>query len=809
MKKIRIAAAAAAAVLIGTVVIVAVLIRSNNYRTEGEISMRQLKQNVRICRDEKGMAYIYAQNTHDAFFAMGFAAAQDRLFQMEMSRRFAQGKISEVIGENGINIDKRMRTLGFNKNAEKHAEILSRSTRDIIRWYTDGINEFIRSHEHDHHAEFRLAGTKPEPWGIEDSLSLLYYMGWNSAGDLETEIIALMLAEKLGPDRAREIFPLNIHPEEKQATDYTGLQASIEQSGIHWKEILEDSKLRSFMETDARFHAGSNNWAVSGERSSRGKPVVANDPHLDSRIMPGPWYPCALIMPEERITGVSVPGIPAVVVGRNSHVAFGVTNSYGDAQDLYIETIDPDNPRHYMEGESSAAFETRTETIKIKDDDAQGGMREEKITIRSTRRGPVVSDVLKGLDTDHVITLRWSPFESMTPALGIEDLMFAQSAGDVKRALCSVTTIMLNFVFADTGGNIGWQTTGRLPVRSRGESIMPGKVNGEPDDWKGWIPYGAMPQEYNPGKQWLGTCNHKTVPGDYPYYISSRFAPSYRYERLMELMEGRDKLTVDDHWDFQRDKKNPMAEKILPVMAESLAGKKETKDMAEILRGWDLTDSRDSAGAAVFQAVYREFVYHTFEDELGGRLMETFADAGYFWKERLQHMVLSGDSPWFDDINTSERETMSDIFVQAAVSAKSALENKLGEDPEKWQWGDLHKLEFVSPIMRSGFLKSALGGGAHPMGGSSETLYRAIYAYSDPFDVTVSASLRMVADLGDPDKVAAVLPCGVAGRQFHEHSKDQTGAFMSGEKLYWWFSDEKIEEHTRSQLVLKAGGTGR
>ncbi|MCF8024999.1 MAG: penicillin acylase family protein [Desulfobacteraceae bacterium] len=805
MKKIRIAAAAAAVIVIALIVFIFVIINSNTYITEGEVKITQLKKNARILRDGKGMAYIYAQNLHDALFAMGFATAQDRLFQMEISRLVSRGRISEMLGEKGIQTDKKMRTLSFYKNAEKHSQILSSRTKQFFQWYIDGVNEFIINHKDDHHMKFNLAGIEPEPWEIEDSLCLLYYMGWNSAGDINTEIIAQMLVEKLGAKKAGEIFPVNTHPGEKHAALPTGEKYNMKQAGIDWRQVLHDQKLQSIMEADSGFRVGSNNWAVSAARSRSGKPVVANDTHLDARIMPGPWYPCALIMPEERIAGASIPGIPAIIAGRNTNVAVGITNSYGDAQDLYIETIDPDNPEHYMEGSRSIPFKVRTETIRIKDKDAPGKTREQKIRIRSTKRGPVVSGVLKGLDTKHVITMRWSPFDSMTPSLGIRDLMFAESTAQVKKALSSVTTIMLNFVFADIHGNIGWQTTGRIPVRTHGESIAPLKVENETDNWSEWIPYPAMPQEYNPAEQWLGTCNHKTVPEDYPYYISSQFSPSYRYRRLGELMgEGR-KLSVDDHWAFQRDIKNLMAKKIAPVMAESLAGHDDTKEMSGILSDWDYKETRDSLATALFHAVYREFLYQTFEDELGKELLDTFADKGYFWKERLEQMVLSGGSSWFDDIATEKRETMEDIFHRAAVSAKSGLEKQFGEDPEKWQWGRLHKLEFINPVARDGFLKDILGGGTHPMGGSAETLYRAMYSYTDPFDVTLSASLRMVADLGDPDKVAAVIPCGIAGRLFHDHAKDQTDAFMNGDKLYWWFSDKMIKDHTRQQLVLNAG----
>jgi penicillin amidase len=364
--------------------------------------------------------------------------------------------------------------------------------------------------------------------------------------------------------------------------------------------------------------------------------------------------------------------------------------------------------------------------------------------------------------------------------------------------------MMLNFVFADKGGNIGWVASGKLPIRSRNDGTVPHEVKDRRDNWVGWIPFERNPQIHNPPKGWLGTCNHNTVGKDYPYYYSSHLSPSYRYRRLIQLMEAPGKKLAEDHWQFQRDSMNLMAKEIAPIMAAALRDHQDTNELGEILSKWDYRDHTDQAAPTIFQAVYREFALLVFQDELGDDLAKTMLNVWYFWQERLQQMVTEGNSPWFDNILTGEvKETRDDLFHKAAQIASAKLRSSLGADPKEWKWGKVHTIEFVSPIRRAGFGKSLLGDGPHPFQGSGETLHRAIFAFSDPFSVVNSASLRMVADLSDDDKILAVLPGGVSGRIFHPHAKDQIKAFISGEKMYWWFSDKMIKKNMKTSLNLK------
>jgi penicillin amidase len=771
----------------------------NKYTKDGNLDLPGLKEPVTVHRDEKGMAYIYARNLEDLYLAQGFTAAQDRLFQMELTRLFASGRIAELAGEKAKDLDVRMRTLGFYRIAKRHAALLSNETRTFMQRYVDGVNAFIETRPENIHLEFKLAGIKPSVWTIVDSLTILNFMGWGSAANFKSEIVAQMLVEKLGPAKAAEIFPLNINPDDETGTGADNANYNIQSARLNLKF---DNTLLSYI-NDSALKIGSNNWVAASSLSPGARPVVANDPHLEASLLPGPWYPCGLITPELRAVGVTIPGLGGMTIGRTDHISYGVTNAYSDTQDLFIETVDPDNPDSYLEGSVSIPFEVIEETIKIKDKTAAGGYRKETIKIRLTRRGPVISGVIPGLKTDKAITVRWSSFEIQSPSIGFEKLLVSRTAEEIRRALADINQVALNFVYADSAGNIGWQTTGRCPIRARGDGLVPHVVKDSTDNWTGWIPWEDMPHAVNPKRGWLGTCNHLTVGREYPYHFTSHASPSYRYRRLIQLMDAPGKKSVDDHWAFQRDALNLQAKTIAPILTRVLLAHEDTRKMGQILAEWDFIDSPDKSAPTVFQAAYREFALLVYSDELGDDLAHIMLDNWYFWQERLQKMVLENNSSWFDNVKTADKkESRDDLFHQAALNAGKSLASTLGSDPAKWLWGKVHVHEFVSPIRRSGAGKELLGGGSHPASGSSATLYRGLYDFSKPYKVTVPASLRMVADLADPDKILAVLPGGVAGRQFDPHTTDQVQSFMDGNKVYWWFSDKAIKEHTQHTLTL-------
>jgi len=770
--------------------------RLNTYQADGELILPGLSAPVKVLRDAKGMAYIYAANPHDAFRAHGFVTAQDRLFQMEVIRRLATGRICELAGEKARPLALHYLTLGFMRNARRMAKMLNPEQRRFIESYLAGVNYFIATRQDEYPLEFKLAGIKPTPWSAADSLVMQLFMSWGSSGNIKIETAAQMIVDRLGLERARELFPLTINPEETGPPKEGSLPQAVARLN------LAQSSGLSLPLTPGALALSSNNWVTGPGLSAGGKPILANDPHLDARILPGPWYPIALITPQYRWVGVGVPGIPGIVVGRNQHVAWGVTNAYGDCQDLYVETLDPANPDNYLENGKPVPFKVVTEALNIKDAEAPGGMRTEQVKIRLSKRGPVVSEVLKGLKTDKVLTLRWAPYESFDGRLGLDQAMMATNAVQFRDGIQGMRHLVLNYVFADIAGYFGWVVCGGLPIRGPGQGTAPYVVTTGEDNWLGWVPDKQMPQAMNPAKGWVGTCNHKTITRDYPYYYSSRLAPSWRYRRLMQLMNAPGKKSAMDSWAYQRDDKNLMAELLAPILAQALKKDPTTRPLGELLASWDHHDRPQAAAPLVFQAVYNRFALLTYRDELGEGLARFMLDQYYFWKEHFASKVVAGSWAWFDDITTPDKESRDQVIRWAGREVMTELSDKLGPDPASWKWGELHTLNLVSPVARQGFLAPILGE-FHPMGGSESTLLRGIYDFNKPYEVTIFDSLRMVADLADDDKVMAVLPGGVTARVLNPHTTDQVGPFMNGAPVYWWFSDRAIAEHAVSELVLK------
>jgi penicillin G amidase len=771
----------------------------NNYIRQGELKVAGLKQPVRVCRDEKGMPYIYAADMQDLWFAQGFVTAQDRLFQMELIRLMAMGRIGELAGASARDLDVRMRTLGFHRQAEKKFRQLNRESRSLLQKYVEGINAMMAVRPQDIHLEFKLAGIQPSPWRPEDPLAIAYYMGWNSAGNLQNEIVSQMLIETLGLERASELFPLNVHPDES----FEGTAWALRSPGVFLGDNHLD-RLLAFTQ-DRALQAGSNNWVVAAARSAGAKPILANDPHLEAAMLPGPWYMSGLIAPNIRAVGVTIPGIPGMLGGRTDHVAFGMTNAYGDTQDLYVETIDPADPGRYMEGAQSIPFEVFEEVFRFKTKDAPEGYTSETVRVRATRRGPVISEVLPvGRGSGTVVTVRWSAFESIGDSVGFERFLTSRNSGEFREALQEVHLISLNYVFADQDGRIGWHVTGPVPIRGNGEGRIPHVVRDGDDNWRGWIAFDQMPHADHPESDWLGTTNHKTITGDYPYYFSDFFSTPFRQRRLMQLMADETPTTVEAHWEYQRDVVNLKAARVAPIMSRALLGYRETARVGSILESWDHRDSSDQAAPTLFHAIFNEFAYLMLVDELGQDAVRRLLSNTYYWEQRVIALIEAGESDWFDDVRTPDTvETQEMLWHKAALNVIARLKPELGSDPSSWQWGRIHRYEFISPIARKGVAKRWLGGGKHPAEGSGDTLSRAKPDHHDISTISYMPSLRMVVDLGDPDKVAAVVPGGVTGRQFHPHYKDQILPFLRGEMVYWWFSDQAIKDNTRHELMLE------
>lgn len=763
----------------------------------GELEFAGLTDRVEVLRDTHGIPYVFAGNTPDLIRAQGFVTAQARLFQMEAYRALATGRLAEAIGQRGLANDREMRTLGLRRNAERHAQRLSPSARAFLEWYAQGVNAYIAGHANDLPLELELGGFTPSPWTLVDMVTVLHFVNVSQAANYKSEILAQRLIDKFGAQRAAELFPVNVNPDRERKV--LGSAAA----PPTWLGLDDAALLPGAGDTApvAPIAVGSNNWAIGPARSASGAAVVVNDPHLDARILPGIWFPIGLFSPEVRAVGAALPAVPGILVGRNANVAFGVTNAYGDSQDLFIEQRAPGNADHYVDGNETRPFETTTETIRIRDKDVAEGFREERLVLRRTVRGPILAGPGLGAAGDRLLSLRTATAEVEGREIGIDKLLFAASATDVDRAVQQMEVMYFNYVFADKAGVIGHRATGRVPVRASRQGIYP-KPAARESDWQGFISADLMPGTISPARGWIATANHDNRPDGYPYDYSSFFSPGYRYERIGQVLSATRSMTTADHRALMTDTLNLQARRLLPAIIAALKDDREQADIAVILAAWDGRDRLDQAAPLIYHAVYERLAYETFVDEMGDELARAFLQNWYGWQELFDQFVQKTDSPWFDDTRTPGAERLPQLIMRVVRQVRGDLSARLGADPKGWRWGDEHTITFTSPLRRSGIGRDLLGGGTRALDGSGETVMRARTAFMGGFGVEFFGSMRLVADLADDEKVMAVVAGGVVERQFHPNQKDQLAPWFAGELVPWWFARAAVEANARRRQVL-------
>ncbi|RLQ22467.1 penicillin acylase family protein [Seongchinamella sediminis] len=763
---------------------------------EGTMNVAALAAPVRVLRGDDGIPYLYADSLADALTAQGFLHAQDRLFQLELHRHLAHGRLAEFVGEKGLRNDRIVRLVDIPGFTRRYLKRISAAERDYLQRYVDGINSYINSHQDDFPLMLGVMGHEVSPWTVTDALAITQFRIWSSSINWRQELLTLRLYDELGPERAAQLAPITVNPDDPRTLPEAALSGAQAALDIDLDLRYDDSL---FSEFEPRYAIGSDGWATGPAKSAGKAPIISGDPHLDARHLPGFWYPMGAVTPELRVVGGSTPGNPGWGIGRNEHIAWTGTNGYADVVDLYLEQVDPDNPAHYLEGEASVPFTVREETLRIKDEDAAGGYRSETMTIRETHRGPVISDHGMSMVEGRVLSLRWSVPLYAGPDAGNRELLVAQSVTEATAAISKMAT-PLNHVVADVHGNIAMVPSGLVPLRSRGNGLLPLPVTGE-DNWVKRIPHAQMPIQRNPQRQWVGSTNHRVTPADYPYEYSTHFSPRWRYLRLQQLME-KPVLSADDHWAANQDVFNTLAQRLRPWLVRLYADEPALAPMAAVLADWNLEDSIDQAGPLIFQSVFRHLANEMFADDMDATLLTEYLDQQYYWVERFLYLLETNDSRWVDDSRTPQRESSDDLALRAGQLALAELGAAWGDTPANWRWGDEHTITFFHPFIPGETAARWLGEGIRPMGGSSETLNRGMYMFSNPYQARIVDSVRMIVDLADNDKVLAHFPGGVSERWFDQWNSNFVDDWLNSGKRYWWFSDRAIADNTDSEMIL-------
>jgi len=757
---------------------------------DGNITVQGITRPVEIIRDAYGMPHIYAQTDADAFFALGYCIAQDRLFHMDLMRRAARGKLAEIFGKDLIPVDKFFRTITAGKSCEKIAAAYTPDTISASQSYAAGVNHFIKHHKGPLPIEFTILGYTPEPWQPSDGVAVHYVMAADLNLAFGVEMLHAAVIEKVGKKMAQEIFP-----------DYAEGYPLIIPEGMASFDFIKIFNLaREIRGTEGG--GASNSWVVAGKKSATDGPILANDPHLGHRS-PGIWYEAHMVSPSMNVSGALLPGIPYVIIGANEHVAWGFTNVMADDADFYIEKINSANPDQYEFMGHWEDMNIKEEVIKVKDAD------DVKFKIRLTRHGPIVDEInqYKALKNT-ALSVRWAAYE-MLEANPFYYLNTARSVDDIESAADHFKCPGQNWVYADDQGNIGYWAAVGIPIRDGFSGALPVPGWDGKHEWKGYVPTGQQPHLKNPERGWIATANNKHVGDDYPYPISHYYAMPDRFVRIAEMITAKQKLDRRDFAIMQGDFYVVLAAEWVPMMLEALSGKpfseKEEKAIAA-LKNWNFVAGTEDIGPTVFHATVNAMVKNTFKKRLGADLYGQYIKNDDVVFNAMRNLIAAGQSRWFDNPDTAEKEGINDIIGKSFSEAVIYLEEKMGSNVDDWKWGDLHTLTLYHPFGKSSSLMGYfMNIGPEPMGGSMATVNPQPYKLSEPWEGYHGASLRYIIDFGNRKNSRRVIPAGISGNFMSPHYDDQAELWRTGKYRPFVLDRDSVEADARYTLKMQPG----
>ena len=790
-------------VVLGAVAWFYSIARSALPQLDGSLKIPGLSARVTVIRDGHGVPTIEAANLGDLFFAQGYVTAQDRLWQMDMMRRFAAGEVSELLGDAFLKHDREQRILGLRVAAQKALGVASAQNRAHFEAYARGVNAFIESHRDRLPLEFRILRYAPRPWAPEDSTLIASQMvkdlnHYPYRDALEREKILA----KLGPELTADLYvnsswhdrpPTVARPGADQDTDDDSPPRRT--MGTSVAQIPAGALLQSLADgpesdADARMVVGSNNWVVSGAHTVSGKPLLSNDMHLGHQ-MPNLWYEAHLRCGNFDAAGVTLPGLPYVIVGHNQRIAWGFTNIGPTVEDVYIETFNPEG--QYLTPEGWKAPEHRSEVIHVK------GKPDVVVDVAVTRHGPVITELIPG--ESRKLALRWTLYD------GTRDPFFevdsAQDWQQFRSAFSAFDAPGQNVVYADVDGNIGYQATGKIPIRASGDGSLPENGSDNAHEWTGYIPFDKLPSVYNPPSGIIATANSRITPDGYPYSISTGWEAPWRSARIYRVLESGKKFSAADMLALQTDIYSEadryFAERFVYSVDHASNASARTKQAAELLRGWDGRMTADSAAPTIAYQARAELSRLLLEPKLGAAPTDPKQAAArlswktYSWGMQsvwLENVVHHQPARWLPQTYASYDQLLT-AAVEAAVGGPEA-----SKDLAAWKWGKFHPVEIQHPILgRIPLLRRWSGPGTLPQSGSSYTV-KAVSRSHGP-------SERLTVDLSDLDQSTLNLVTGEAGNFLSPYYMDQWKAWYEGYTFTLPYSEKAVAGTKRHELVME------
>jgi penicillin amidase len=724
-------------------------------QTEGRLAVRGAKGEIRIERDTDGVPVITAVDDEDASFGLGFVHAQERLFQMELQRRYGAGRLAEILGREALTIDRQMRVLGLYHAAEAEIPFLSVAVRRGLEAYAAGVNAFLATRRGARPPEFQLLRFAPELWQPADSLVWGKLMAVRLDGNYRGELLRARMARTIAPADLEFLFPAYPNDAPRTLSDMLPI----------YRRLALDALYDALPPIVGPNYA-SNNWVVDGRHSASGKPLVANDPHLEFGA-PGFWYLARLKTPQHEIAGGTAPGSPFVLVGHNERIAWGLTTTTADVEDLFVERVDPADPGRYLTPQGSEPFASRRETILVR------GEAPVDLTIRATRHGPVLSDVLPVGVADPGFVLALAATFEIPQDRSAEALWEANRARDwpsFRDAWRNFVGPIQNIVYGDVDGTIGFIAPGLVPIRRSGDGWMPAPGWTGEHDWVGFIPFTALPNATNPVSGHFLSANNKIIPDRYPYFLSRDWDLPNRAERIEALLAATPLQTPASSAAMQADILSLMAERLVPLMTRISPTDEALEEALRRLRRWDFRMDRDKVEPLLFTAWLRVFSRQI----LFGRFGEAVSD---YWdlRPRAMEAVLTERPDWCDDPEHSNAKDCAEQLTASLKTALAQLREAYGADMSEWRWGKAHIASFANPVLSRVPVLRDWVEVAIPTSGGYDTLDRGPSTIRDdarPYMQRFGAGLRIITDLAAPNDSMMMITPGQSGNPLARHFAD-------------------------------------
>ena len=763
---------------------------------KGHVSIGGLNKSVDIYTDTYGVPHIFAQNEEDLFYAAGYYAARDRLFQMSVVNYSVRGELAYAFGDELIKSDVYLRTWRIHDTAKKLVGELNKETVDLIGAFCAGINYRIKEVYNDLPIEFKLTGMKPPVWNPAIVTGYSRMMAREMSSSWKPEVVFGAIENYFGKDKLREIYPYygDSHP---TIAENKNIKKEIFSTIMSQELYLE--KTLGYISSAA----GSNNWVVSGSRTKSGKPLLANDPHLGF-TQPPRWYEMHLKGGRFNVSGLCLAGIPMPIIGQNEHIAWGFTNSMVDDMDFFTETINPKNKNQYLYDGKWQDMKIIKETIRLKNN------RDTTVTIRLTHHGPIITDVHNLLkDENMALSMAWTGNWLTKEIDGLFGLATSKNWSDFSRSVQQFGVPGQNIVYADVEGNIGWRPAVFLPIRKEGFSLTPRPGDDPSYDWSGIVPFKKMPFLFNPKKGYIATANNKTIDDTFPYYISGLWADPSRAQQIVARLDTMEKATVDEMKSIQLDHTSLFAKEITPYLLSIKTGSEtgKLKKAMGLLENWNFVESPESKGALVFHSVLRQVVISIFGDELellGDKYLDAFTSMKYLHNRSLRKILADGNSSWIDNIRTREKiETLEEILKTAFINGVKDIERVAGQNINNWQWGRAHYLTHKHKIGTKKTLDWIFGFNVGPYlsGGSDKSPNAGSYSFSDPYAQTAGASMRRVVDFSNLNETQQIIPTGQSGLYNSRHYDDQAELYHKGGYRTTWFNEKHIIDNKNNKRL--------